>query len=88
MQAGADAPPLQRSFRREALTDVGQHRHLPIGPFDLERTLIGQADVADVAFYLVSRGHVIRIASRNGLINPHPPERRRPRRSVKRQYSR
>ena len=80
--------PASGLLSREALADPGQHRHLAVSPFDLQRPRIGQADVANVTLQRWSRGHVILIASRIGRINPQPPERRRPSLSVSRQYSR
>ena len=47
VQAGADAPARQRLLGGEPLADAGQHRHLPIRPFDLQRPRIGQADVGE-----------------------------------------
>ena len=75
---------------REPLADAGEHRHLPIRPIDLQRARVRQAKVGHVVGrrHRESRCHVSRIASRNGRMRPHPPERRRPSRSTRRQYSR
>ena len=88
VQAGADAPALERALGGESLADPGKHRHLAIGPFDLEPSGIGQADVGDVVLHFGSRCHGIRIASRIGRINPQPPARRRARRSMSWQWVR
>ena len=92
VQTRADPPTLERVLCSEAFADAGDHRHLAIGPFDLPRASLCQADVGDVVLdrvaHLGSRCHVSRIASRMGRMRPHPPERRRPSRSTSWQYSR
>ena len=83
VEAGADPPALERSLGREPFADAGQHRHLPVRPFDLQPAGIGQAQVRHVGgLHLDSRCHGIRIASRIGRISPQPPARLRTRRSM------
>ena len=74
VQAGADPPTLQRPITLEALANAGKHRHLAVGPFDLQPPGVGQGEVGHVGrLHFDSRCHGIRIASRIGRISPQPP---------------
>jgi hypothetical protein len=48
VQARRDAVAGERLLPLEALPDRGQHRHLPIGPFDAAHALCGERQVLDV----------------------------------------
>src|SRR5262249_45923138 len=48
VQAGTECQTFERTLAREALTNRGKHRHVPVGPLDLGLADFGQRQVGNV----------------------------------------
>jgi hypothetical protein len=48
VQARRDAVAVERLLALEAFADRGQHRHLPVGPFDPRHARGREREIADV----------------------------------------